>query len=110
MRIRSVELLFEMPYCFHRVIHFAAGMSRAGLGKRRDKARVIGAGERNHGVTVRVGRHASSMLVRRTSCGDELDFVEVKAALGGARNRQVADMDRIKRAAEQRNSAPACMT
>ena len=46
------------------------------------------------------------MFVRRTARGNEMDFVEVKAALRGARNREVADVDWIKRAAEQSNPAP----
>jgi hypothetical protein len=47
------------------------------------------------------------MFVRRTARGNEVNFVEVKAALRGARDCQVADMDRIKRAAKQRNPADA---
>src|ERR1700704_3778122 len=105
MCFRSVELLLEMPHRFHRVIYFAAGMSRARLGQRCDEARMIRASERHHRVTVRVGRHAATMFVRRAARGNEMDFVEAKAALRGSRDRQMPDVDRIECSAEQRNPA-----
>src|SRR6267142_1939399 len=86
MRFRSVEFLLEMPHRFHRVIYFAAGMSRARLGERCDEARMIRAGESHHRVTVRVGRHAATMFVRRAAVGDEMDFVKAKAALRPSRD------------------------
>jgi hypothetical protein len=39
-----------------------------------------------------------------------MNFVEMEATLRGSRNRQVADVDGIKCAAEERNPALACMT
>src|SRR5258708_8525496 len=71
---------------------------------------MVRAGERHHRVTVRVGRHAAAMFVRRAARGNEMDFVKVKAAFRSARDRQVADVDGIKRATEQRNPALARLT
>src|SRR2546423_11531304 len=105
MRFRAMELLIERPLRFHRIIYFAAGMSWARLGERCDEARMIRAGESHHRVTVRVGRHAATMFVRRAARGDEMDFVEAKAALRGPRDRQMPDVDRIECSAEQRNPA-----
>src|SRR5258708_37172799 len=107
MRIGPVKLLLEMPHGFYRVIYFAARMSRPRLGKRGDKSRMIRASERHHGVAVGVGRHSAAMFVRRTARGNEVNLVEVKAALRGARPGQGADMHRIKRAAHQRKPADA---
>ncbi len=66
---------------------------------------MIGAGKRHHGVAIRVGRHAAAMLVRRAARGNEMNFVEMKAALGGARHGQVADVNGIERAAKKRDAA-----
>src|SRR5438270_7088132 len=44
MRICPMKLLLEMPDRLHRVIHLAAGMSRARLGERRDETRMVRAG------------------------------------------------------------------
>src|SRR5258706_7215743 len=107
MRIGPVKLLLEMPHSFNRVIYCAARMPRHRLGKRGDKSWMIRASERHHGVAVGVRRHSAAMFVRRTARGNEVNFVEVKAALRGARDCQVADMDRIKRAAKQCNPAYA---
>ena len=80
-------------------------MARARFRERSDEARMIGAGQRHHGVTIRVGGHAAAMLVRRAARGNEMNFVEMKAALGGARDGQVADVDGIECAAEERDPA-----
>ena len=80
-------------------------MTRAGFGKRRDEPRVIGAGQRHHGVAIGVGSHVAAMLVRRAARGNEMNFVEVKPAFGGARHGQVADVNGIEGAAEQRDAA-----
>src|SRR5260370_30762566 len=107
MRIGPVKFLLEMPHRFHRVIHFAARMPRPRLGKRGDKSRMIRASEGHHRVAVGIGRHSAAMLVRWTARGNEVNFVQMKAALRGTRDCQVANMDRIKRAAKQRNPAYA---
>src|SRR5260370_23563643 len=107
MRIGPVKPLLEMPHGFNRVIYFAARMSRPRLGKRGDKSRMIRASERHHRVAVGIGRHSAAMLVRRTARGNEVNFVEEKEALRGARDCQVADVDRIKRAAKQSNPTDA---
>src|SRR5260221_2411007 len=110
MRIGPVDLLLEMPHRCHGVKHLAAGMSRARLGKQCDEARMIRAGERDHRVAIRVRRHAAAMFMRRAARGNEMDLVEVEAALRGARDLKVSNVDWIKRAAEQRNAALARMT
>src|SRR5258708_3918333 len=66
---------------------------------------MIRAGESHHRVTIPEGRQPATMFVRRGAPGDELDLFEVKAALRGSRHRKVADVNRIKRSAEQRNPA-----
>src|ERR1700676_4417370 len=103
MRLRPVEFLLEMPHRFYRVIHFAARMPRSRLGKRSDKSRVVRTGERHHRVAVGVGGHSAAMLVRRTACRDEMNFVEVKGAAPGTCGFQGGKVNPIKRAAKQRN-------
>jgi hypothetical protein len=49
------------------------------------------------------------MFVRRVSRGNEMDFVEMKPALRGARDGKVANVDGIERAAEERDPALACL-
>ena len=72
--------------------------------------RVIGASERDHRVTIRVGRHVPAMFVRRAARGNEMNLVQMKAPLRGARDGQVSDVDGIKCAAEDGNPALARMT
>jgi len=43
--------------------------------------------------------------VRRTARGNEMNFVQMKAALCGARHGQMADVNGIERAAEKRDGA-----
>ena len=77
----------------------------AGFGERRDEMRVLGAGERDHGKAVREGREVLLELVRRPAGGDEMDFVEIKTAVGSAGDGQVAIMNRIEGAAKERDTA-----
>src|SRR5258708_4206404 len=107
MRPRTVEFLLEMPDRIHRIKYFTARMARSGLGQRRYKARMIRASQRDHGVAVRVRSHAASMLVRRTPRGNEMNFVEVESAFGGARHGQMSDVDGIECAAKKRDAARA---
>ncbi len=107
MHARAVEFLLEVPHGIHRIKYLAPGMARAGFRKRWDEARMIGAGDRHHRVAVRVGGHAAAMLVRRMPGGNEMNFVEMKAALGGARHGEMADVNGIEGAAEKRDAALA---
>jgi hypothetical protein len=43
-------------------------------------------------------------FVRRTACRDEMDFVEVEAAIRGASDGEVAIVNWIERAPEQRDA------
>ena len=107
MRVRPVSPLLVMPHGVDGIKRFAPGMIRPGFGERWNEFGVIGAGDRSHRVAVGVRRHSAAMLVRWTARGDEVNFVEVKTALRGARDCQVPDVNRIKRAAKQRNPAYA---
>jgi hypothetical protein len=68
---------------------------------------MIRASNGRHRVAVCVRSHFGAMLVRRASRGNEMDFVEMKAALGRARHRQVADVNGIEGAAEKSDAALA---
>src|SRR5712672_835427 len=105
MHSRAVKFLLEVSYRVHRIIYFAPGMVRAGFRKRCDEARMIGAGNRHHGVTIRVRSHAPAMFMRWTSRGNEMNFVQMKPALGRARDCKVADVNGIECAAEERDPA-----
>ena len=56
----------------------------SGFGERRNEVWVLGTGERDHGEPVREGREVLLELVRRPAGGDEMDFVEIEAAVGSA--------------------------
>jgi len=66
---------------------------------------MVGAGERDHGETVRKWRKVLLELVRRTARRDEMNFVEIEAAVGGTRDGDVAIMDWIERTAKKRDTA-----
>ena len=97
-----------MPDGFNGIKNFAAGMSRAGFGQRSNETRVVRAGQRHHGVAVRVGSHTAAMFMRWPPGGNEMSFVEMKSAFGGARYREMADVNRIESAAKQSDAAFAC--
>jgi hypothetical protein len=44
-------------------------------------------------------------LVRRAACRDEMNFVKIKAAIGGARDGEVTIVDWIERTAKKRDTA-----
>ena len=44
-------------------------------------------------------------LVRRAARGNEMDFIEIEAAVGGAGHGEMAVMDGVERAAEERDTA-----
>ncbi len=49
------------------------------------------------------------MLMRRAARGNEMNFVQMKAALGGARHGQMADVNGIESAAEKRDAPRAAL-
>jgi len=63
------------------------------------------AGERNHREAVRKWSEMLLKFVRRTARGDEMNFVEIEAAIGGACYDEVAIVDWIERAAKERDTA-----
>src|SRR5271168_4785379 len=69
------------------------------------KIRVIRAGQRNHGVAMQEGSERGLGFVGRARGGDKINRVEMEALLRGLRDRDVARVDRIKRAAKERDRA-----
>jgi hypothetical protein len=67
--------------------------------------RMFSARQRSHRKAVRERREVLLELVRRPARGDEMDFIEIEAAVGGARDGKMAVVNRIEGAAEQRDTA-----
>ena len=67
--------------------------------------RMFGTGKRNHGKPVREGCEVLLQLVRRPARGNEVEFVEIKAPVGGAGDGKMTVVDGIEGAAENRNTA-----
>ena len=65
---------------------------------------MIGAGDGDHRVTVGIGSHSGALFVRRTPRGNEMNFVQVVTPLGGARYREMTDVDGIEGAPEKRDA------
>jgi len=89
----------------HGIVKLIAGEIVAGFGERRDEVRMFGAGERDHGETVRKRREVLLEFVRRTAGRDEMNFVEVEAAIGGAGDSEMSVVDGVERAAKKRDAA-----
>lgn len=73
--------------------------------------RMFGTGQRNHRVTVRKWREVLLQFVRRPAGGDEMNFVEIEAAVRGAPNSKMAVVNWVERASKQRDAArmmPCC--
>ena len=96
--------LLVVPHGIDGIKNLAPGLARAGFRERWDESRMIGAGDRGHRVPVGVGSHSGAMLVRRAPRGNEMNFVQMKTALGGARHGEVADMNGIECAAKKRDA------
>ena len=67
--------------------------------------RMFRAGQRNHGVTMGKRREVLFQFVRRAARRDEMNFVEIEAAIGGAGDREMAVVDGVERAAKKRDTA-----
>jgi hypothetical protein len=65
---------------------------------------MLGTGEREHGKTVWEGSEVLFKFVRRPACGDEMDFVEIETAVCGAGHGEVAIVNRVEGAAEERDT------
>jgi len=87
------------------IVKLIAGEIVAGFGERWDEVRMLGAGERDHGEAMRKRRKVLLEFVRGTAGRNEMNFVEIEAAIGGASDGEVAIVDGIERAAKERDAA-----
>ena len=53
---------------------------------------------------MREGREMLLQLVRRAARGDEMEFIEIKTPVGGARDGKMAVVDGVEGAAKNRNT------
>ena len=67
--------------------------------------RMLGARERDHREAVRKRRQVLLQLVRRAAGGDEMNFVEIEAAVRSARDGKMAVMNRVEGSAKKRDAA-----
>src|SRR5262249_33623459 len=68
----------------HGIVELIAGEIVAGFGEGWNKVGMVGTGERDHRKTVRKRSEVLLQFVRRADRGDEMNFVEIEAAVGGA--------------------------
>src|SRR6266404_6809642 len=68
----------------HGVMQLRTSKILAGFSEGRNEMRMLGAGERNHGVAMRKWREVLFQLVRRAAGWNEMDFVKIEAAVRGA--------------------------
>ena len=95
----------EVAHGIHGIVELRAAEVFAGFGKRRNKVRMLGAGQRDHGESMRKGSEVLLQFVRRAAGGDEMDFVEIETAVGGARDGEMAVMNGIEGTAKERDAA-----
>src|SRR5690242_5619960 len=95
----------EVAHGVHGVVELRAAEIFSGLRERRNKMRVLRAGQRSHGEAVRKGRQVLFELVRRAAGRNEMNLVKIEATVGGAGYGEMAVMNRIEGAAEERNAA-----
>src|SRR5713101_7928984 len=94
-----------------RIVELRAGKILASFGERWNEMRMLGAGQRNHGKAMGERREMLLQLMRRPAGGNEMNFVEIEAVVGGARDSEMAVVDGIERAAKQGDAAglmPCC--
>ncbi len=102
---RGVMPLLVVPHGIYRIKNFASGLPRAGFRKRGHKSGVVGAGQGHHaGITVGVGCHPRTALVRRAAGGNEMNFVQMETPLCGSRHGKMADVNGIECSAEKRDA------
>jgi len=94
----------EVAHGVHGIVELRAAEILAGFGQRGNEVRMLGASERDHGKPVRKRSEVLLQLVRGTTRGDEVDFVEVKTAVGGTGSGKMAVVDGIKGTAENRDA------
>ena len=89
----------------HGVVELRAGEILASFSEGWDEVRMLRASERNHGKTMRKRSEMLLELVWRTTGGNEMDFVEIEAAVCSAGDSKMAVVDGIERAAKERDAA-----
>jgi hypothetical protein len=87
------------------IVQLGAAEIFAGFCEGWDEMRMLGGCERNHGEAVREWGEVLLQFVRWATGGDEMDFVEIKTAVGGASDGEVTVVDRIEGAAEHADAA-----
>jgi hypothetical protein len=75
------------------------------IGERDFETGLAGNGERGHGHAVGEGRRGAARLERLGTDRRKQDAVEAEGIAGGASDGQVAEMGRVKTAAEESHSA-----
>ena len=95
----------KVPHRVHGIVELRAAEVLTSFDERWDKVRMLGAGQRDHGKSMREGSEVLLQLVRRTAGGYEMDFVKIKTAVGGAGDGKMAVVDGIERTAEKRDTA-----
>src|SRR6266478_2823010 len=66
---------------------------------------MLGASERDHGKAVRERGEMLLQFMRRPARGNEMQFVEIEASIGGAGNRKMAVVNGIEGSTKNRNPA-----
>jgi hypothetical protein len=94
----------EVAYRVDGIVKLRAAEIFAGFGERRNEMRMLGAGEGSHGKTMREWGQVLFEFVRRAAGGDEMDFVKIEAAVGGTSDGEVAVVNWVEGASEQRDT------
>src|SRR5712671_3618753 len=95
----------EITHRVHRVMQLRAAKIFSRLGHRRHKMRVLRASQRHHSKTMWKWRQMLLQLVRWPARRNEMKFVEIKPPVGRSCHRQMPGVNRVKRAAKQRDTA-----
>jgi hypothetical protein len=101
------------PEFFHRidaVKNVRGNAIRRRLGQLGNVSRMIGARERHHRITVRERREGTQRFVRRARRRNEMNRVQMKSALRGVSDGDVAGVNRVKCATKKGDRAPMPMS
>src|ERR1700731_3564164 len=93
----------EVAHGVHGIVELRAAEILTGLGKRGNEVRMLGASKRDHGKPVWKRSEVLLQLVRGTTRGDEMEFVEIEAPVGGTSNGKMAVVDGIAGTAKNRD-------
>src|SRR6266852_8817216 len=95
----------KVAHGVHGIVELRAAEILAGFGKRGNEVRMLCASERDHREAVRKRREVLLQLVRRPARGDEVEFIEIEAPVGGASSGKMTVVNGIEGTAENRNTA-----